>query len=594
MADMEDCYIALYMIKVSAISLPRWKSGCRHWQEIDVMVSREGLFLKNLLRTIVFSTLTVFCCIALNGCSGGSGGDAWRYDPGIPTQVSGVNAESGDGVVTLNWTGNPIATSYNVYYVSELNGSRVTKTNGTKITNLQFSSLVVSGLDNNIKYYFMVTALNRDGESVESVQVSATPGPRSTTDLQGIWYFHTLVSGSDAKWERGTVSFDIDGNAVISRFEDSSGNTSIPEGFKMTVQGDGEASQSGSGAWVGFNGYMGVRKGLIAGTFSPTLSSRAITIFQKKRSTDDYSEDDVSGTGSGQNPKNPYLQGNGPTRFAYHLLMSGASTEWEYSNCKIGQHGNIWLDQYKDIIYWDYSTPTYSTAPGYDYLWKVTSIGVDPDGLVKEYSNYDPHNIVFTGRMSADKTLIIGVSTRDDGSGGKKFFLRIMEMNFYPWDRTLPTYSLNDLAGNYNFHKLGALTDSQGNVSPSWAYGQLLITGSGTSSFPSYTDSDSVSSSADTFTLSHFPDPGSDGKFYSDFANFTTPAQSGLSHYYDASGNPLHTYYDYWSYGRTTQPLAIPINPNYYNEHGSLSYNKDLFVMTRTDSAGYSMYIGLK
>ena len=80
-------------------------------------------------------------------------------------------------------------------------------------------------------------------------------------------------------------------------------------------------------------------------------------------------------------------------------------------------------------------------------------------------------------------------------------------------------------------------------------------------------------------------------KLYTDFANFTTPVQSGVSHYYDAYGKPYHTYYDYWSYGRTTQPLALPISPDYYNEHGSLSYNHDLFVMTRTDSAGYSMII---
>lgn len=38
----------------------------------------------------------------------------------------------------------------------------------------------------------------------------------------------------------------------------------------------------------------------------------------------------------------------------------------------------------------------------------------------------------------------------------------------------------------------------------------------------------------------------------------------------------------------------IPMSTHYYNEHGTLSYNRDLFVMTRTDSFGYSMIIGLK
>ena len=335
---------------------------------------------------------------------------------------------------------------------------------------------------------------------------------------------------------------------------------------------------------------------MIIGTFSPSLTSNAITIFQKKRVTDDYSETDVAGTGSGQNPDDPTLQGNGPTRLAYHALRSGASTEWEYSNLKIGQNGNFWLDQYKDIIYWDYSTPTYSTAPGYDFLWKVTSIGVDPDGLIKEYNNYAPvrdgvQNVVFTGRMSADKTLIIGVSTKYDASGNAQYFLRIMTMNFFPWDQTLPTYSLNDLAGTYSFQKLGALSNQDGTVTSSWAYGQMNITGSGVTTFPSYNDSSSATSSSDTFTLSYYPDPGSDGKTYSDFANFTTPAQSGSSRYYDSNGKPLYTYYNFWSYGGTS---VIPISPYYCNEHGSLSYIKDLFVMTRTDLLGNSMILALK
>lgn len=549
------------------------------------------------------------CVLFLNNC-GGAGGDTWRYNPGLPDQVTGVKAESGSRLVTLSWNGDSIATSYNIYYVSSQEADAVTKTNGARL-NVTQTSQVISGLDNNVTYHFMVTAANRNGEGVESLQASATPGPFLITDLTGSWYFHTLVSGTDARWERGKVTVDADGKAVISDFQDSghydpeAPDTTIapPPEFTFSIDGDGEIGQSGIGAWTGFHGIIGSRKNMMVATSSPAPTSRAITIFQKKRATDDYSEEDVSGTGSGQNPYHPYLQGNGPTRYAYHQLSSGYSTEWEYSNCKIGQHGQFWLEEYKDIIYWDYGTPTYKVAPKYDYLWKVTSIGVAPDGLVKEYSNYAAvkdgiHNVVFTGRMSADKTLIIGVSTRDDGSGGqRRYFLKIMQLCFYPVDQTLPVYTLNDLAGTYKFHELASSTDPGGDTTASWAYGKMDITTSGVTTFPEYTDSNAVLASPDTFTLSYYPDNGI--KLYTDFGNFTTPAQDGTSHYYDAEGNPYYTLYDYWSYGRTDEPLAIPIKDAdgkcyYYNEHGSLSYNRDLFVMTRTDSSGYAMVIGLK
>ena len=550
--------------------------------------------------------LVALCLLLLNNCGGGGGGGgSYRYDPGIPEEVTGLSAESGNQLVTLSWEGNSVATSYDIYFISSLAGNSVTKTNGAKI-NVKTTSQVISGLDNNVKYYFMVTALNSDGEGVESIQVSATPGPFTIATLTGAWYFHTLVSGTGAKWERGKITIDQLGNAVISNFQDSthydpenpSTYIDAPAGFTFSLSADGVIHQTGNSAWPEFHGIIGSRVNMMVATFTPGTGSKGITIFQKKRDTDDYSEEDVSGTGSGQNPYHPYLQGNGPTRYAYHQLSSGYSNEWEYSNCKIGQHGGIWLEQYKDIIYWDYGTPTYKVAAKYDYLGKVTSIGVDSDGLVKEYSNYADvkdgiHNIVFTGRMSADKTLIIGVSTHDDGSGGKKqYFLRIMELCFYPVDQALPVYTINDLSGSYKFHELASKTGSGGSVAASWAYGTMTISTSGVTTFPEYFSSSSVSSTSDTFTLSYYPDNGI--KAYTDFANFTTPAQDGKSHYYDSQGNPYHTYYDYWSYGRTDQPLAIPISDMYYNEHGTLSYNRDLFVMTRTDSSGYAMVIGLK
>jgi hypothetical protein len=590
--------------------------------------------VKRFIRIFVVSVLFAFCALSLNGCSGGPGGDSWRYDPGIPGQVTGLKAEPGSNLVTFSWTGNPVATSYRVYYVSELTETRVTKTNGNVI-NTTFTSMVIRGLDNNIKYHFMVTALNRDGESVESIQVSATPGPISNATLAGTWYFHTLVTGPDAKWEQGTMTVTMDANGVcsaaISDFQDSvhfnpddpSVTIAPPPDFGISVGGDGIVSKPEDGVWPYFHGTMGSRKNMMVATWSPSLTSRAITIFQRKKadSDPDYTIEDIAGTGSGQNPNNPYIQGNGPTRFAYHQLYSGSNTEWEYGNGKVGKKGQFQVDV-KDIIYWDYATPTYKVDTGIDILTKATGFGMDKDGLVTEYWNYanvadpvkspsfnylvprKPYDEVFTGRMTADKTVVVGVATRTDVNGANpQYFLRIMELCFIPTDQASPIYSLTDLAGDYKFHKISSSVNS-----PFSGYGVMSIISSGLTSFSNYVDDVSGPSAfPDTFQLVYYSDPGA--KAYSDFANFvTSDPEAGGSHYYynNDINRPYHTYYNFYNDPNTTlddyidinNPLTWPekaISKYYYNEHGSLSYNKDLFVLTRTDSSGNnSLVIGLK
>lgn len=89
--------------------------------------------------------------------------------PPIP---AGVTAAAGNAQVSLAWTASTGATSYNLYHSTT---TGVTPANGTKIAGISSNSYTHSGLTNGTTYYYVVTAVNANGESAPSTQVSATP-----------------------------------------------------------------------------------------------------------------------------------------------------------------------------------------------------------------------------------------------------------------------------------------------------------------------------------------------------------------------------------------------------------------------------------
>lgn len=95
-----------------------------------------------------------------------------------PTAPANLSAVEGNGAAALSWNAVAGAVSYNIYYATEL---FVSKTYGTKVTYTppapQPPTIVnpVAPLSNKTAYFFVVTAVNGNGESAESSVVSATP-----------------------------------------------------------------------------------------------------------------------------------------------------------------------------------------------------------------------------------------------------------------------------------------------------------------------------------------------------------------------------------------------------------------------------------
>ena len=90
-----------------------------------------------------------------------------------PAAPAGVTATAGNTQVSISWSSVSGADSYNIYW---LTSSGVTKATGNKFTSVT-SPYVHTGLVNGTAVYYVVTAENSAGESVESAQVSATPLP---------------------------------------------------------------------------------------------------------------------------------------------------------------------------------------------------------------------------------------------------------------------------------------------------------------------------------------------------------------------------------------------------------------------------------
>jgi hypothetical protein len=85
-------------------------------------------------------------------------------------------AAPADKAVQLSWNAVPGATSYNIYWST---GSGVTKGHSDGHANNTGIAYTVPTLTNGTLYYFVVTAVDADGESSPSNELSATPATQS-------------------------------------------------------------------------------------------------------------------------------------------------------------------------------------------------------------------------------------------------------------------------------------------------------------------------------------------------------------------------------------------------------------------------------
>ena len=120
------------------------------------------------------SRWTVVLALGLTACGGDSGGTGPADT--VPGAVSNLAAQVVGGEIKLTWNASAGAASYSIYIASQ---SGVTRVNYTTLPGnmfhpgLQLSFDHPPGLDAGTLYYFVVTARNARGESIESCEVTA-------------------------------------------------------------------------------------------------------------------------------------------------------------------------------------------------------------------------------------------------------------------------------------------------------------------------------------------------------------------------------------------------------------------------------------
>lgn len=499
---------------------------------------------------------------------GACGGSPARFDPGLPTAPTSLRATPGDGEVTLSWAPVSNAAAYGVYYSTSSGVAIAAATKGPVVAG---TSATVSALANGTRYYFVVTAMNSRGESAPSSEADAVPlaaGAFSQADLAGTWRFAVISAGASAGWARGTITVDALGTATVQGagaslpYADSAGNTR-PDGSgpfaALLVDDAGHVRNAEDPAASTLDATLGAtHRNLVVGTVSSGgTESLAILLRHDPAvafAAGSGSGTDIAGWGGGGT-------GGGARKVVYDQISTGAAPEeWEFAAGQIGQSSSIQYATAGGAVLLPYLAPSNPPRP----TNKTTALSIDANGVVTETltgvsTDTRPVFLLDRGVMSDDKTLVVGVGLAPDPSApagtvaAGRHVLRVYHVTNAASTTSSadPTTGVQaDLAGTWSFR---TLTVGAGARSAS---GTLAIDAEGAVAFSSYSDT-TGGAAPPGFVVTMLPD--------------------GL-------GLPGAT--QFWgTLGDGSDPTL----------HGKLSYDKDLFIVTRTESAGGSSFtVGLR
>ena len=200
------------------------------------------------------------------GFSGDSGLTVTTLPAGAaPAAPTGVTATAGAGQVTLSWTIDPNANSYNVYRSTSPGGEGAVPVQ-TGVTTAFFTD---TGLANGTTYYYQVTEVGPGGEGAPSTEVSATTFNPAVNFSGGFAGAGSQLSMNGSAKINGSQLQLTDGNTseAASAFSQNLVNVgqfttqlnfqltnAIADGFTFTIQRAGLKALGASGGGLGYGG----------------------------------------------------------------------------------------------------------------------------------------------------------------------------------------------------------------------------------------------------------------------------------------------------------------------------------------------------
>lgn len=377
----------------------------------------------------------------------------------LPPPPAGIISASGTGQVTLNWNSVPGATSYNLYYSTT---PGVTRASGVKKGNVT-SPYNVTPLTNGTPYYFVVTAVNTNGEGTESSEVGAVPGmPNAYTlaDLAGTWYANCLASGPGAPWwERAIINISANGSITGSTLE-SDGNTGTLHAQPFNVSTDGVVTIPGNNS---MQCHIDAGRTVMActltwsGNYAPGTTE--IKIFTKKAVS--YSQSDLTGN-------------------------------WEVN--QIGTPGAHWLQGTGTVTPDGSSSMTYN-SDNKEYGTLPGTVTITPDGRVSaQLVATNPDTSYSDCSMDAGKTVIACVNTSVEHNESLLTIYTKKAAKYSQSDLT-GTWAINSLAGPQSQWTRGTASvaadgsstvfqEHSGSTVPEFKSGTFILNADGNTSVP--------------------------------------------------------------------------------------------------------------
>jgi len=551
----------------------------------------SGVQSPNVVSGLTNGTPYYFVVTAVNA-AGESGISAEKTATPSATPPPGAPAnprtEAGDAQATISWDSVGGATSYNIYRGTS---SGVTKATGTQTAGVTSPS-VVAGLTNGTAYFFVVTAVNANGESAESFEVSATPAATPPPAAPG-----------------GVSATPGDGQASVS-WSAVAGATSYNL-YWATTTGVTKAT----GTKITGVTTPSVLTGLANGTKYYFVVTAVGAGGESAESAEVFATPVAPGAG--------FTQADGTGTWDGIQFRTGSDSSWTRVGATIDGSGSITATYVLDS-----TGNTTLPAPG-SFTWIISGTGVVTEGG----ANGDPD---FHGQMSSNKLLVIGKKGGGGTSAGVMVFRKRTGTTFTSADLANKTFTYHQLlSGTDNTWERGAgTTDASSSVTltsivtPSGpqtpgSAGTLsvnstgIVTGiAGGTFYGLMTDDKKVIFVIETRDIGVFSfmvititgqtytqsDLAGTSNFVAIRNSVPNPSWAYGTYSIDAAGDGTYpTYTDSVggatpeNFSRVLSASGVVTDPADATYHAQLSYNKDLLVRTNTNAFGrYGLAIGFK